>query len=136
MASRDAKIAELVLRTQNASDGGKGIDDLVNSARSVTDNKAAYVQKDRLLLATIELINGGKSNWRFAVADCGDFSRRCWIVYFQTRINGEKVQVSFHTFNGEVERFRRNSFRIKWDHGDSRESAQLAYKFYCPNGRY
>lgn len=134
--NRNAKIAELVLRAQTASDGGKGIKELRYSQRSITDNRAGYGVKDHYIISAINLINGGRSNWKYAVVKAGDFMDPAWIVYFETRVDGDKIQISFHTFNSYFRRFTRKSFRTKWDHGCSRDSALTAYVYYVPNGRY
>ena len=133
--SINSKIASLVLRAQNASDGGKNKCYFSGSDKVITDNRAGYGQKDQLIIAAINLINRGKSNYKFAVTECLDFSNMAWIVYFQTRINGENIQVSFHSFNCVLSKYVRRSYRIKWDHKDSRDSAEYAYMYYS-NGMY
>lgn len=49
----DKRVASLILRAQNASDGGKGIDLLVNSQRSTTDNSRGYETKDMAIRSRI-----------------------------------------------------------------------------------
>ena len=135
--SVNSKIAELILRTQNASDGGKNIF-VMDSKKAIRDNCGGYATKDKLLLLAIEMIarNKGKCKWKYAVVEANDQNGyNSIIVYFQTQIEGEKVQISFHSFNFDLRRFATNSFRIKWDRGDSRDSAIYAYKHFC-NGNY
>lgn len=133
----DGKIAELILRTQNASDGGKHFGCFYGSTRGIRDNCAGYPQKDLFMVKAIELIakNHKVCHWKYSVTRTrDDYGYGCWIVYFQTRINGEKVQISFHTFNSTIDRYVKNSHRIKWDHGCSRDSAVTAYEYYtCGN---
>jgi len=129
----DKEIAELILRAQNASDGGKGIAELVSKGKSVRDNKHGYAGKDTFIFLTINMIVKGKTDFRFAVTD-GENTP--YLVYFETRISGKKFQVSFHSFDERLERFKGKSFRIKWDHGSSRDSAVTIYRYYCPNGQY
>ena len=129
----DKEIAELILRAQNASDGGKGIVELISKGKSVRDNYSAYAGKDKFIFLAISMIVKGKSNFNFAVTDGGITP---YLVYFQTRISGKKFQVSFHSFDERLERFQGKSFRIKWDHGSSRDSAVTIYRHYCPNGEY
>ena len=131
----NGKIASLVLRAQNASDGGKHMSYFYNTQKGVTDNRASYAQKDRLIIAAINIINRGKSNYKYAVVECNDFTNPAFIVYFQTRIECENIQVSFHSFNHELSKFVKNSYRIKWDHECSRDSAVYAYRYYT-NGLY
>lgn len=134
--SINSRIAELILRTQNASDGGKDIIAVTNNSRGRRDNAAGYEVKDKFIKLAIDMIARNNTNWKYAVRYCGDYKKPCWIVYFQTKINDEKVQISFHTFNETFRRFTGRSFRIPWDGGDSRKSAIRAYKYYCPNGDY
>ena len=129
----DKEIAELILRAQNASDGGKGIMELVSKGKSVRDNRRGYTGKDQFVFLAISMIVKGKSSFRFAVTD-GEITP--YLVYFETRISGKKFQVSFHSFDERLERFQGKSFRIKWDHGSSRDSAVAIYRHYCPHGQY
>ncbi len=133
MRNIDKEIAELILRSQNASDGGKGIIELVSKGKSVRDNRHGYAGKDQFIFLAISMIVKGKSSFHFAVTD-GGFTP--YLVYFETRISGKKFQVSFHSFDRRLERFKGKSFRIKWDHGSSRDSAATIYRHYCPCGQY
>lgn len=132
----DGKIAELILRTQNASDGGKNIS-YFKSQKARRDNLAGYAAKDKFLLLAINMIarNNSNCNWKYAVVQCNDFYNPAFIVYFQTNIDCEKVQISFHSFNSDLQKYLKKSFRIKWDSGYSRESAEYAYSYYT-NGQY
>lgn len=133
MQKIDKEIAELILRCQNASDGGKGITELVSKGKSVRDNRHGYEGKDDFLFLVISMISKGKSDFRFAVTDGGITP---YLTYLETRINGKKFQVSFHSYDSRLERFKGKSFRIKWDHGSSRDSAIAIYRHYFPNGNY
>lgn len=129
------KIATYILRAQNASDGGKSIDVLVSNKRSYRDNCCGYQQKDTMIITAINMIRSNKSSFKFAVIrDRGLIAK--YIVYFETRINNVKFQVSFHSFDERLEKYVRNSFRIKWDHGCSRDSAVTIYRHYNNNGAY
>ena len=132
--NKNAKIALDILRAQNASDGGKRIIELVDSKRSYRDNCAGYGVKDLLIQDAIKLICSGNTAFRFSVTRDKDEVAN-FIVYFETRIYGKKYQVSFHTF-ADMDKYVANSFRIKWDRGVSRHSAQVIYRHYCPNGQY
>ena len=135
MRNVNKEIAELLLRCQNASDGGKCIRMLCSSKKSVTDNSHGYRAKDTFIMLMLGMIadKNSESDFRFAVTpgDCTPY-----LVYIQTRIDGKKYQVSFHSLDRRLERFMRKSFRIKWDHGNSRDSAITIYKHYVPNGTY
>ena len=129
MKSINVRISELILRAQNASDGGKGIDELVSSRKSYRDNCAGYAHKDKFVYLAVNMIASNKTDFRFAVTedkDCvADF-----IVYFECRTGAEKRQVSFHSFDERLRKFVKRSFRIKWDHADSRDSACDIYNWY------
>lgn len=132
------KVAELILRAQNASDGGKNIDELVlcTSEKTYRDNKHGYAGKDMFIMKAIEMIarNRKNTNFRYSVVHDGEIAD--YLVYFDTTINGKKYQVSFHSFNNDLERFIRKSFKTEWDKKDSRRAAAEIYKAYFPNGRY
>lgn len=135
--SVNSKIAAHIVRAQAASDGGKGkAYNWHNSQKAKTDNNAGYAHKDPAILAAINLINCCKSNWKYAVKNCYDYNRPAWTIYFETRIEGEKIQISFHSFNSTFSKYVNNSFRTKWDEKDSHESAIFAYKYYADKGKY
>lgn len=134
--NKDKKVAELILRTQNASDGGKHIQFFPDCKKAVRDNCAGYGQKDSLILAAIKLIRGSDNScFRYAVViDRQRIAR--YIVYFETRIDDVKYQVSFHSFDTRLGRYICNSRYARWDKKSSRDSAVTIYKYYCPNGQY
>ncbi len=133
--SINKRVAEYILRAQNASDGGKRITELVDSKKSRRDNCAGYMVKDMMIFRAIDLIVRNKSSFKFAVVKDSEHVAN-FIVYFETRINGEKYQVSFHSFNMGLAKYVARSFRTKWDYGDSRYSAKIIYKHYMANGSY
>lgn len=133
MQTLNKRIAETILRAQNASDGGKRIDLLVGSRKAYRDNCAGYRAKDKFIRIALRMIAGnpGKTDFRFAVVydkeNVADF-----LVYFECRnhANGEKRQVSFHSFDASLSHYVRKSFRMKWDHADSRQSACDIYGWF------
>ena len=127
MKELNARIANLILRAQNASDGGKGIDVLVQSRGAYRDNCAGYAHKDKFVWTAINMIAANQTDFRFAVTRDKE-KKAYYIVYFECRVHGEKQQVSFHSFDTRLERFLKKSFRIKWDRKDSRESARTIYE--------
>lgn len=135
MKNIDARIATLILRAQNASDGGKHKHILICNERSYRDNCAGYGNKDVLVYEALNLIvrNRKNCNFKFSVTYGGVTP---YLVYFETRINCEKFQVSFHSKDRRLRKFMSNSFRMKWDALDSRESAVRIYEHYVPNGEY
>ncbi len=128
------KIAELILRAQTASDGGKDIS-WNTSRKAKRDNSAGYWHKDKFVSEAIRLILTTENDFKFAVVKDKE-GKANFIVYFSTKVDGENYQVSFHSFNGKLARYCKKSFRISWDHWDSRESAKIIYRHYVPEGRY
>ena len=133
--NKNAKVATLLIRAQCSSDGGKGNYTLVASRRSHRDNCAGYGNKDVMILDALRLISQGGTKFKYSVI-CDPQGVADYIVYFETRINGEKLQVSFHSFNPELEKYVRNSFRIKWDHSIARIAAVKIYTHFVANGQY
>ena len=135
MKNINAKIAETILRAQNASNGGKFNrynDCSTFKGRNATDNMSGYDLKDTLIKQAISLISTGKSNFKFSVQEDTE-GRARYIVYFNTNINGTKYQVSFHTFMN----LRVSKYFTRWDRGYlSQDNAISIYKHYCPNGKY
>ena len=129
----DKEIASLILRAQNASDGGKGIDYLVASKKAHRDNCHAYSGKDFFILTAIGMIARNNTSFKFAVRD-GEITP--YLVYFETSFGGTKYQVSFHSYCSDLERYMKKGFRILWDHGDSRDSAYEIYLHFNKHGRY
>ena len=128
------KIAELILRAQVASDGGKGIIHST-SRKARRDNAGGYSRKDEYILEAIRLILTTGNEFKFSVVEDKE-DKADFIVYFTTKVDGEKFQVSFHSFCGELAKYCHKSFRIPWDHWDSRESAEIIYRHFVPEGRY
>ena len=55
------------------------------------------------------------------------------IVYFTCRVNGQKLQVSFHTYG--FRKFKRylkknDAYRLVWDHESSRDSAMTIWHHF------
>ena len=80
---RNAKIAELILRAQNASDGGKQKSSYnTSSIKAYTDNYAGYKHKDLCIYNAIQLILTGNSKFKFSVQD--DKQKIAYfLVYFE-----------------------------------------------------
>lgn len=131
----NGEIAELILRAQCGSDGGKKIINLVDTKKSIRDSYAGYAAKDRFVKTAIEMISRNKSDFQYAVTRDHQ-GIAYYIVYFQTKVDGEKVQTSFHSFDTSLGKYTKNSFRIKWDKKSSREAAVKMYIQYNPNGKY
>jgi hypothetical protein len=136
---RNKEIASLILRAQNASDGGKGIHAFPEARKARHDNAAGYPAKDKFIILALQMIAQGGSNFKFSVQkfkEDWDEEEVYYIVYFETKILGIKYQVSFHNFSEELEKYVKRSFRLKWDHGISRDSAETIYNYYNQHGFY
>lgn len=135
MYKKDRVIARFILNAQIGSDAGKNkhlIADLSEHAAY-----EGYAGKDKYILDAIRMIRAskGESSFRFSVRDGGKVSP--YLVYFETKVwSGKKLQVSFHSFNDAlkpyagVARGRHRGLHIRWDHGDSRESAVEIARFF------
>ena len=133
------KIATLILRAQNASNGGKR--NRFNDCRTYvglnkSDNHCGYYRKEMLVYQAINLIiqNRKQSDFIFSVVE-NDESWARFIVYFQVKINDEVLQVSFHS-PLDLSKLVNKNYQLEWDRGDSQWSAIRIYEYYNPNGEY
>lgn len=127
---KDRVIARYILNAQISSDGGKSIYEISNLSRHAFNE--AYDGKDRYILGAIKMIRSSKdSNFRFFVKPN---SWTAFIVYFETRIHGEKFQVSFHSYDESLRPYclgkAHHGFRTRWDHGSSRDTAVAIAEYY------
>ena len=130
------KIAELILRAQNASDGGKLFSVISFSRKGLKDNHIGYKTKDACIAQAINLISktGRQSAFRYFVTD-DKTAAAYFMVYFETRVNGQKYQVSFHSYDNNLVKYVQKR-HTKWDQKDSRDSAVIIYRHFVPNGQY
>lgn len=135
----DSKIAELILRAQNASDGGKNISCIGYGRKAQKDNHKGYVSKDGLIYEAVRTILFNKNkdcSFHFGVTRATE-GYAPYIIYFTCQVKGgKKYQVSFHSYSRMWEDFVRTSHHVVWDKKDSRNSAITLYKYFCPNGQY
>lgn len=127
-----------IVLAQIASDGGKGITDLLDvmpqnlmpSAQKAWG--AGYAVKDILAMQACKIICRSKDkDIRFFVTY--DKSHvALYIIYFDVVIDGQRNQVSFHSFSTGWEKFTRGSTGSmgRWDHKSSRATCEkLVYRF-------
>lgn len=127
LTKTDKKIAESIILAQVASDGGKNIPDInhiLNQAYPIW--KKGYKEKDRYILKAIYLINMSKnSRFRYYVTE-GDIPNSTLVYFNYNDRKGEKLQVSFHTFNAKIKQWiskRKNpAYVTTWDEGSSRNN--------------
>lgn len=126
--NRDRIVAKAILDAQVASDGGKDIKEIMHM------NKSAWYQgydmKDNYIEKALNLIVSDRnSSFRYRVVD----NDENLIVYFTCRVNGQKLQVSFHTYG--FRKFKRylkknDVYHLVWDHESSRDSAMTIWHHF------
>ena len=90
-------IALSVVNAQACSDAGKGIYELQYRNASMAEH-FGYDLKEEFILQALKLIRSNKSNWHYTCVSCFDQNGYMSIlVYFRTRVTGERIQISFHT---------------------------------------
>ena len=135
-------VASYIVSAQLASDGGKGVKYLKGTCDMYLVPKFqnrysdGYRNKDKYIRKAIDMINRahGHSGFSFYVTK-GD-EKAPILVYFNYRIDGERRQISFHSFDGSLEKYLNSKatckHRTTWDKGDSRKNAEeLVYKVLC-----
>ena len=122
--------ARRIILAQVASDGGKGIVELLNvmpnnlmpSAQKAWN--AGYDVKDKLLEQACKIVACHNTyDIRFFVTEDKEGIAK-YIVYFDVYIEGRKWQVSFHSFDNRWAKWTKSSIpsRGHWDHKSSRET--------------
>ena len=130
----NATIATLLIRAQNASDGGKGRSVFVGSEKAAQDNAAGYVVKDSCIREAIKLIQEHNTVFRLYITKDWGYNAR-YIVTFATSLEGCPLWVTFHCNMGEL----CPNCKKRPKHGDlipSREAAACIYRHFCPLGGY
>lgn len=90
-------IALSIVNAQACSDAGKGIDELIYRNTGMA-KCFGYELKEEFIVKALKLIRGNKSNWHYTCVNCLDQNGYMSIlVYFRTKISGERIQISFHT---------------------------------------
>lgn len=123
------EIARLIVLAQAASDAGKGIDTMIGQLKVKLQNKPnqGYYYKDQAILDAIRLIAAHHfQDVHFFV--CKDEEKKAkYLVYFDIKFGGQRLQISFHSFDGRLRPFikRNKNSWTAWDHGSSRENALL-----------
>lgn len=126
-----------IILAQVASDGGKGIGDLLDVLPEEFKPAAkkiwlkGYRIKDSLLEEACQIIARHKAcNLRFFVTEDKEGVAR-YIVYFDIKVDGKRLQASFHSFSYRWAKWVRGSVasRGNWDHKDSRETCKVLLKY-------
>lgn len=129
----DKAIAEAIIMAQVASDAGKGIDDLalklIDNARNRNAQRHGYNVKDLYILKALSHVNAAKnSDVRYFVTR--DEHINSYLVYFDIRLNGRRMQVSFHSFNRKLKAYLGSKEPSHWDHKSSRNSCLYMAEYF------
>jgi len=119
--------ARYLILTQVASDGGKYIDDIIDILPgSIGAYHRGYKAKDEYLFKFLSLVTkvGPASGFHFYVTDGGITPH---LVYIWFRLNGRKRQVSFHSYDNALLKYKayhHGRYKTRWDrlHDGSREA--------------
>lgn len=123
----DKRIAFKIALCQIASDAGKGIHDTdlikrVGRQAAHRAIKGGYAMKNQLIKELcFDIAHSTKSGFRFWWSkEEWDFS----VVYFECKLKGETLQVSFHNPGSTYMKWEPGSkpFQSKWDGKSSRET--------------
>lgn len=133
LTSKSRAIAKAIVFAQLASDGGKGINDLVNEVNGKDACKCfslGYKAKDGNIFKAIDLINRQKSEEvRFYVRHAWDQNGYAsYLVYFTFRLNGKRLQVSFHSPDrgwSYLDKYCENTSATYWDKDSSRRTCLI-----------
>ncbi len=148
LTAKSRPIAQAIVFAQIASDGGKwgnprfDSDDLLIAKSSVSSKKAnkcfkrGYSGKDGNILKAIRLIQKSHSEeFHFAVTrnyitDFWGVVKPQYIVYFNFMVDGERQEISFHSFDPALDRYVREDQKVFWRQQYSRTTAAwLARRF-------
>ena len=119
--------ARYLILTQVASDGGKYIDDIIDILPGpIGAYHRGYKAKDEYLSKFLSLVTkvGPASGFHFYVTDGGITPH---LVYIWFRLNGRKRQVSFHSYDNALLKYKayhHGRYKTRWDrlHDGSREA--------------
>lgn len=90
-------IALSIVNAQACSDAGKGIEELQYRNAGMAQC-FGYDLKEEFIVKALRLIRSNKTDWHYTCVNCLDQNGYMSIlVYFRTRVTGERIQISFHT---------------------------------------
>lgn len=126
--NRDRIVAKAILDAQVASDGGKGIREIMHMNKSAWYR--GYDAKDIYIEKALTLINSDRNSaFRYRVVHNGENL----LVYFTCRVNGQKLQVSFklsETISMKRYLKRNDAYHLVWDRESSRDSAVEIWRHF------
>lgn len=131
-------ICKYLVLAQISSDAGKGIYDIADIIPiGNVYAKKEYRAKDALILKAIKLISSSnKTGFHFSVKHCYEYSSNAFLVYFNFKLNGKRMQISFHSFSNRLERWiSKQSQSTRWDKKSSRNSAIALAEYLNENNK-
>lgn len=129
------QIIRFICLAQIASDAGKGIYELEMSSK-MADTAAwrKYAIKDKMIFEAIKIINNSRRcgiNYHI-VSGKDQNGHDSYIIYFDVKVEGERRQVSFHSFNKKLWSPRVNTGRkTVWDEKSSRYNCKKFIEEYA-----
>jgi hypothetical protein len=136
-ANVNRMIAKAIICAQSSSDTGKDIDELKSRTSLMrTAKNQGYRTKSFYILDAIKRINGSPRRTAFTYY-VEDASQKFLLVYFNTRVNNQRAQISFHVpkreaaFYGLID-YVGKGVKTRWDKdlGGSRRTAQYLIDYY------
>lgn len=128
------ELATLLVLAQAASDEGKRIYSLSSCLQPNLRRKAeaGYPAKDKAIAQALSLVAKYHTNDVHYYVICDAEGKAKYLVYFDLNIGGKRRQISFHSFDDNLEKFIKKNERshTEWDQGDCRAVAfEIAKKF-------
>lgn len=126
----DKVVAEYLIKAQLCSDGGKHF---LNDWHPWTKkaNEVGYGNKDYFISKAIRRISSkAYTGFSYYIAE----QSNCYIIYFNFKYNGERKQISFHSFGNwkkisDSNSNKRHATRWDKDLGGSREACFELYDY-------
>ena len=117
------KVAINIVKAQIASDNAKGIESIPYD-RKICRN---YDGKDKYIMIAIkEIIRKRNTGFSFYVTRDEDICS--YLVYFSFDLWGETRQVSFHSYDYDLDKYlsrKSKSHKLVWDQKSSRKSCEI-----------
>ena len=131
MANINARIAKEIILAQMASDSGKSITDHIISGESARRSEIwGYEVKQIHIYNAIKAINSVKiCDFTYYITEDNGMP----LVYFETKANGKKIQISFHNPGWEWLKSQKGHGKAtRWDKnlGGSREGCYILAEKY------
>ena len=135
MSNINKSIAKCLIYAQIASDGGKRIFRLQTKDEDMSRHIyiVGYPTKDGYIKKAVDLIRSTKTNYHYWVEKAPDQNgNMSFIIYFDFKLDGERYQISFHSFNKSWESYLSSGRKTRWDKrkGGSAYAAKMLIDYY------